>query len=162
MKFENIPTWPEWQHASSSFMQIRAHKPKLVRIDDLVKKYHQVLDMAKLNILMELKGAIVDWAADKIDRQAESGRLAAMQALEEVVLRKLYELDGWGKHRYLKVVCIGFEIKAGAYSDRTPASEDTRRKEETVDIAKRCNELRAAIQAAYNKYQAYVAAKHLT
>ena len=80
-EFNHIPTWPEWQRASASSMQIRAMKPKLVKIDDLVKKYHQALDMSKLNILMELRKAIEDWAADKIDRNADTGRLEAMQAL---------------------------------------------------------------------------------
>ena len=159
MKFENIPKWPEWQQASSSAFQIRAKKPKLVRIDNLIKKYHQVLDMSKLNILMELKKAIEDWTADKIDRNVGTGRLDAMQALQEVVLRKLYELDGWGKHRYLKAVCMGYQVSSGPYSNRKPADNEARRKEETVEIGARVQTLCAAIREAYAKYQSYAVTK---
>ncbi len=38
MRFNNIPTGTERQRASSSFMSSRASKPKLVRIDDLIKR----------------------------------------------------------------------------------------------------------------------------
>jgi hypothetical protein len=156
MKFETIPTWPEWQKASSSFLQVRANKPKLARIDELIKKYHQVLDMSKLNILMELKTAILDWAADKIDRDATTGRLEAMQALLDIVVRKLYELDGWGKHRYIQAVCIGYVIKTGDYDPNLkPANDQQRQKDETVDVGQACNQLRRAIAAAQTAYRAY-------
>ena len=132
MKFNHIPTWPEWQRASASSMQIRALKPKLVKIDDLMKKYHQALDMSKLNVLMELRKAIEDWAADKIDRNADTGRLEAMQALLDIVVRKLYELDGWGKHRYIKVACIGYVVKTGDYNPNLkPLDDRQRQRDET-------------------------------
>lgn len=175
MKFEKIPTGPEWQQASASSMTIRAMKPKLVRIDNLVKKYHQVLDMGRLNILMELKQAIIDWTADKIDRDASTGRLQAMQALEEIVLRKLYELENWSNHRYLKVICIGYRIATGEYDENKKpipvkpedrnnpgAIEKQRQRDETVDIGNRVRLLISAIGAARNKYQNYVLAKGIS
>jgi hypothetical protein len=163
MRFENIPTWAEWQKASSSFMTIRASKPKLVRIDNLIKKYHQVFEMSKLNILMELKTAIADWAADKIDRAVTTGRLPAMQALEEIVVRKLYELDGWGKHRYIKAVCIGYKIKTGDYDHtKKPANEQQRRKDETVEIGSRVRTLVTAIQLAHSRYTTYASLQHIS
>lgn len=138
-------------------MTIRATKPKLVRIDNLIKKYHQVLDMGRLNILMELKDAIIDWTADKIDRDVNTGRLEAMQALQEIVLRKLYELDNWCKHRYLKATCIGYRIKTGDYdANKKPASDSQRQKDETVDIGNRVRLLITAIGAAHTMYQGYV------
>lgn len=143
-------------------MSIRATKPKLVRIDNLVKKYHQVLDMGKLNVLMELKTAIVDWAADKIDRNVGTERLPAMQALEEIVVRKLYELDGWGKHRYIKAACIGYKISAGDYDiTRRPASDDARRRDEIVELGSRVAALTAAIKTAHARYNVYVNLKHI-
>lgn len=159
MAFRDIPTWAQWKSRSSSFLSTRANKPKLVRIDDLVKKYHQVFDMSKINILMELKAAIIDWTADKIDRDVGTGRLQAMRELEEAVLRKLYQLDGLGKHQYLTAVCIGYEITTGAY-DRTltPADERQRRRNETVDIGTSVGQLIAAIRVAHTTYQGYVLA----
>lgn len=161
MKFDNIPTWQEWQSASSSFMTIRAHKPKLVRIDNLIKKYHQVFEMSKLNILMELKNAIIDWTADKIDRNVSTGRQEAITALEDVVSRKLYELDGWGRHRYLTALCVGYEVKTGSYAAPKPKDESERRKRETVDVGNRCSDLIAAIRAAHAKASLYVTSKHI-
>ncbi len=143
-------------------MTIRALKPKLVRIDSLVKKYHQVLDMGRLNILMELKSAIIDWTADKIDRDVYTGRLPAMQALEEVVLRKLLELENWSNHRYLKAICIGYRIGTGAYDEnKKPKDDKQRRMDETVDIGNRVRLLTAAIAAARTTHQSYVLANNI-
>ena len=157
MQFQKIPTLPEWQQASASgFFQIRSTKPKLVRVDNLMARYHQAFDMSKLNILMELKNAIADWAADKIDRHAESKRWEAMQALEDVVLRKLDELDGWGKHRYLQAVCIGYRYPVPDYDPNlAPASDQARQMDETVDVGKSVTELCDAIRKAHTKYQLY-------
>ena len=158
MKFNHIPTWPEWQRASASSMQIRAMKPKLVKIDDLVKKYHQALDMSKLNILMELRKAIEDWAADKIDRNADTGRLEAMQALLDIVVRKLYELDGWGKHRYIKAACFGYVVKTGDYNPNLkPLDDRQRQKDETLDVGASCADLIKAIGAAEATWRHHVA-----
>jgi hypothetical protein len=41
--------------------------------------------MSRLNILMELRGAIVDWAAGKIDRNAGTERLPAMRMNQDVL-----------------------------------------------------------------------------
>ena len=153
MYFPNIPTLGEWQRASSSTFQVRANKPKLVRIDNLIAKYHQVFDMARLNLLMELKTAVVDWAADKIERDASSGRLQAMRALEEVVVRKLTELDGWTKHRYTKVACLGYAVKAGDYDAKCKApTRIVRNSQEQAEVATRCAELVTAIRAAHQKW----------
>ena len=161
MRFQNIPTWTEWKAASSSFMRIRAKKPKLIRIDNLIKRYHLALGMSKLNVLMELKFAIADWAADKIDRAVGTQRLPAMQALEEIVVRKLYELDGWGKHRYIKAVCIGYKIRTGDYDHtRVPANEQQRRRDETVEIGHRVSALIAAIKLAHSRYNVYASLQH--
>jgi|GEM_PF-1954923 len=162
MKFDNIPTWLDWQRQSSSSMTIRATKPKLVRIDNLIKKYHQVLDMGRLNILMELKDAIIAWTADKIDRDASTGRLEAMQALQEIVLKKLHELDNWCKHRYLKAACIGYRIKTGDYdANKKPPSDTQRQKDETIDIGNRVRLLSTAIAAARTTYQGYLLAHNI-
>jgi hypothetical protein len=161
MKFVNIPVWEEWKKASSS-SGIRSFKPKLARIDNLVQKYHQVMDMSKINILTELKNAIIDWAADKIEREAGTGRLQAMQALEEVVLRKLEEFDGWGRHRYLKVVCIGFEVVTGPYGNQAPLNDKVRRMDEIVDLGNECNSMTGAIKDAFKKYKDYAKDLHLT
>ncbi len=156
-KFTHIPTWPEWQRASASSMQIRAMKPKLVKIDDLVKKHHQALDMSKLNILMELRKAIEDWAADKIDRNADTGRLEAMQALLDIVVRKLYELDGWGKHRYIKAACFGYVVKTGDYNPNLkPLDDRQRQKDETLDVGASCADLIKAIGAAEATWRHHV------
>lgn len=163
MRFDNIPTWPEWKRASASFMRIRASKPKLKRIDELIKRYHKVLAMSKLNILMELRTAIAGWAADKIDRRAGTNRLPAMQALEEIVVRKLYELDGWGKHRYIKAACIGYRISTGDYDHtRQPASATDRRKAETVEIGHRVSALIQAIKLAHSRYNVYTSLQHVS
>ncbi len=169
MRFEDIPTWDLWKSSSSSFLTIRANKPKLVRIDDLIKKYPQVLGPSKLNILMELKNAVIDWAADKIDRDAVTGRLPAMKALEEVVTRKLNELDGWGDHQYLNVVCIGFAAQLPPYSEAARPAGFTveqraqqRRVNELLDIDATCQKLIGGITGAYRLYQAYKARKKIT
>jgi hypothetical protein len=65
-------------------------------------------------------------------------------------------LDGWGKHRYLVVVCMGFEIATGVYDpNRAPASPDQRRRDETNEVAGRCRELTAAISAATAQYNQF-------
>lgn len=162
MPFRDIPTWPVWKSQSSSFFASR-NKPKLARIDNLIKKYHQVLDMSKINILMELRSAIIDWTADKIDRNVGTGRLGAMRDLEDIVLRKLYDLDGWGRHRYLMTTCIGYEIKTGAYDEnRVPASDRQRRRDEIVDVGTSVTALIGAISAAYTSYQTEIGITGLT
>ena len=100
MNFANIPTWDQWMARSSLFFESRTGPAKSV--DDLVKRYYHVQEVAKLNILMALKDAIVKWEDDKIARGVASRREEAMTALMEVVLRKLRELDGWGKQRALR------------------------------------------------------------
>jgi len=163
VKFNNIPTWEQWKNASSSTFQIRSSKPLLVRIDNLIKKYHQVFDASKLNILMELKDAIADWEDDKSKRDVRTGRMEAMEALMEVVLRKLYELDGWGKHTYIKACCIGYHLGTGAYDEnRVPAGPDprrTRQREETLEIGSRVTSMIKAIIDAFSLYQTYKAAE---
>lgn len=165
MKFLNIPTLEQWKNASSSFFQsasARPNKQTLVRVDELVKKYHQVFDVAKLNILMELKDAIVAWEDDKIARDVGTGRLGAMKALMEVVLRKLSELDGWGQHQYLKVCCIGYPTGTGTYRDaRVTVSADARGKEEAADIDSQVAELKGAIVGAHGSYILYKATKQI-
>jgi hypothetical protein len=175
MRFETIPTWEIWKAASSSFLRIRSSNPNLARIDALIQKYHQVFDMAKLNIMMELKDAVAAWAADKIDRGVATQRLEAMQALEEVVLRKLKEMDGWGKHRYLHVSCLGFEIKTGDvdtvinnagktlgyvasdYRGYTLPSAPKKYPhfDDRADIIARSAIMKQAIGLAYDKYRAH-------
>ncbi|HUI43921.1 MAG TPA: hypothetical protein VL523_18315 [Terriglobia bacterium] len=181
MTFKNIPTWAQWQ-------SVRGPKPvppipgslvksPLYRIDELIQKYHQVFDMSKLNILMELKNAITDWAAASLAGSAPSAsRLEAMQALMEIVIRKLHELDGWGKHRYLKATCLAYEIATGAYDEnKVPGGpyakpEDvpppgqlakTRQRDETAEIAGRVTKMRNAIAAAYTGYQSYRATESI-
>ncbi len=166
MRFDKFPTWIEWRAARGPDPPPvigTAPKPPLIRIDELVQKYHQVFEMSRLNILMELKNTIITWTVHKIQTDPTgTNRLEAMRALQEVVLRKLIELDNWGKHRYLNVVCIGYEAKTGAYNeDRKPANAKQRQWDETIEIDQRCSTLKAAIAAAFNKYQEYKRTKNI-
>jgi len=172
MRFERFPTWPQWERASTSFMEkltakpslaqfnptfARANKAKILAIDDMVMRYHKVLDMSKLNLLMQIREAIIDWASDKIDRDASSGRLAAMRALLDVTLRTIAELDQWGRHRYVKAACIGYQIETGAYEkDWSPKNAARRRKLDDADVATSCADLVMAIEKAQTAYQHYV------
>jgi hypothetical protein len=149
MYFKNIPKWPVWYIERGGWDKKQMFNAKLSRIDDLIKKYHHVEDMSRLNILMELKDAIMDWADDDYDPE----RLEAMQALEEVVLRKLCELDRWGRHRYLKVVCLGYQIKTGEYDEnKLPSSIQERDLNEEIELGKRIASLQSAITSAHTKY----------
>lgn len=132
-------------------MRIRALKPTLVRIDNLIRRYHQVFDMSRLNVLTELRQAIADWAADKIDRDSNSKRWPAMEALEDITLRKLHELDNFGKHRYTRAMCIAFELKTGDYQSAPPKHDVERFNKENEDIDSRTDQLRQAIIQAYNQ-----------
>jgi hypothetical protein len=165
----------------------RANKAKSAAIDDLVKRYNLVLDMSKLNILMALREAIIAWAVDRnYAAAARAGRPAPsnqsnvrsmgtlchaipardaqeddrMQALLDITLRTIAELDGWGRHRYVKAACIGYQLKTGAYEpSRKPASAELRRQADEADIAKSCVDLVGAIQQAQTAYQHYVNTK---
>ena len=90
MQFNDVPGWTEWQKASSSFAQRRAGKPRLVAIDNLVKAYPTAAN--KRRALLNLRGAIREWAGDKLERGASSGRVEAMEVLLDVVKRKLPQL----------------------------------------------------------------------
>jgi hypothetical protein len=172
MRFDHFPTWPQWEAASTSFMEkltakpalaqfhptfARPNKAKVLAIDDMVKRYHKVLDMSKLNLLMQIREAIIDWATDKIDRDVGSGRLAAMKALLDVTLRTIAELDQWGRHRYVKAACIGYQIATGAYrQDLTAADAAERQRNDDADATRSCADLILAIQKAQTAYQHYV------
>jgi len=166
MNFDNIPTWEQWKNASSSFMQIRATKPTLVRVDNLVKQYPVAQGAAKVTTLKDLKHAIADWDTDKIDRGVKTGRLEAMQALYDIVLRKIYQLDGWATHGYILTSCVGYKLGTGAYDEnKVPAGPDTwntRRREETVEIGSRVAKMTAAIASAHGSYQAFKASKSIS
>jgi hypothetical protein len=165
MTFRNIPTWAEWQNA-------RGQRPvppvpggpksPFFRIDELIQKYHQVFDMSKLNILMELRNTIIEWATASLAGPAPAApRLEVMQALMDIVIRKLHELDGWGKHRYIKATCLAYALTTGAYDEnKVPAGPDpakTRHREETQEIGVRVRQLITAITHAYTGYQTYKA-----
>jgi len=176
MRFEKFPTWAQWEMASTTSRDIRfakpvfgvqlpfgrANKPKVLEIDDLVKRYHLVFDMSKLNILMRLRDMILDWSKDKVERDASTGRLLAMQALLDVTLRTITNMDGWGNYRYVKAVCIGYEVETGAYDPSwMPKNSARREKVDEADIAKSCADLIGAIQKARGDYDNYVAQKSL-
>ena len=38
VRFNDVPSWDVWKKQSSSTFQIRSHKPRLVRIDNLIKQ----------------------------------------------------------------------------------------------------------------------------
>ncbi|MDX2178062.1 MAG: hypothetical protein SFV18_00630 [Bryobacteraceae bacterium] len=150
MIFGDIPTLAEWTRESRSFWGgDRRLKPKLVKIDDLVGRYHRVMFQGKVNILYELRNAIADWAADKIDRDTRSGRWAAMRALEAVVLRKLAAMVGWEGRKYTGAVCIGYRVGIGAYPSSNPYN---RAHAEQLDVGRRIECLTAAIKKAYSEY----------
>lgn len=172
MRFVKFPTWVQWEAASSTMMEkVTANQmfgkvqPKVghvnrataLAIDDLVKRYHLVLDMSKLNILMELREAIVSWASNKNDREASLLRLAAMQALLDVTLRTMVELNGWNKHRYVKAACIGYEIKTGEYNpDKMVFDAANRTVLENADVRNSCVDLIGAIKNAWAAYNYYI------
>lgn len=166
MKFENIPTWEQWKNASSSFLQIRKHKPKLVAIDNLVKQYPLAQGAAKLTVLKDLKHALTAWADDKANRGVGTGRGEAMNALWDIVLLKLYQLDGWAKHGYILTSCLGYRLGTGDYDEnKVPAGPDkwnTRQREETVEIGSRVAKMTAAITSAHSSYQAFKASKSIS
>src|SRR6516162_7017855 len=94
--FNDIPSWDAWKKASSSFLQSRAAKPKLVRIDDLIRAYPNVPGSKKRSALVDLSLALYEWAADKLERDVGTGRLEAMQALEKIVQKKLVTIPPSG------------------------------------------------------------------
>ena len=164
MKYADIPSWRQWKSDSSSFLQWRSSKPYLVRIDKLIQEYHLSAPMSQKNILVELKDSLQQWAADKLDRQVGSGRLAAMQALADIVLRKLDQFDRWGSHRYDDVVCIGFRVQTGQFEViagehrvkyRGYNSSDLNKldSDNTIDIRGRTTTMINAIRAAHRQYQ---------
>lgn len=166
MRFDNIPTWEQWKSASSSFLQIRATKPTLVRIDNLIKQYPLAQGAAKVTTLRDLKHALTAWADDKANRGVGTGRGEAMDALWDIVLLKIYQLDGWTTHGYVLTSCIGYRLGTGAYDEnKVPAGPDTwntRRREETVEIGTRVAKMTAAIVSAHGSYQAFKATKSIT
>jgi hypothetical protein len=185
MTFNNIPTRMQWQNSRGPKPlppAPGAQKSPLFRVDELIQKYWQVFDMSKLNVLMELKNTIIEWSAENIRQGASpaANRLEAMQALMEIVLYKLYELDGWGKHRYIKVACLGYVIQTGKYDETRkplppgpanpaasrggkplPPIPTPREREERIEIEGRVAKLQAAIAAAHTGYQGYKASESI-
>jgi hypothetical protein len=85
-----------------------------------------------------------------------------MQALIDVTLRTIAELDGWGKHRYVKAACIGYEVATGDYNqNKTPTNAADRKNREEADVEKSCKDLIEAIEEAWAQYQNYVTLNRL-
>jgi len=167
IEFKDIPTLQDWKLATKSgFMCSKSEESKLQVIGELIDKYNHNYEIARHNILMELKDAIVDWAEGKTG----TGLLEAMQALEAIVLKKLAALDQWGIRRYLKAVCIGYELQTEEWESL--ANEDrmkyrgydskglyTKQMDDQLDVNLRCGEMKKAIRLAYDNYQPLVRAR---
>ena len=165
MRFEKFPTLAQWQASASMIGKVSNNQmfgklqptagkgPALVMaIDDLVKRFHMVMDMSKLNILMELRERMYEWASNKADCDNNPVRLNATQALLDVTLRTMVELNGSNKHRYVKAACIGYDVKTGRYTLKKPTDDATRMADEQADALARCDELVGVIRAAWRAY----------
>jgi hypothetical protein len=155
MRFDDLPTWKEWQKKSSSFLQKRSNKPKLVAIDNLVRDYWFTPPSEDRALLISLSNALYEWAQDKIDRAVDTGRLEAMRALEEVVQRKLNALVPQG---YEEVVCIGYDIPCGEFQDVANRLGVVYRglENDLKDVRGRCGVMKQAIRLAYQQYQLHL------
>src|SRR4051812_30521288 len=165
MRFEKFPTLVQWQTSCSMIGKVSNNQmfgkvqPTVGRghalvaaIDDLVKRFHMVMDMSKLNILMELRERMYEWASNKTDCDVNPKRLDATQALLDVTLRTMVELNGSNKHRYVKAACIGYDVKTGRYTIKKPTDEATRMAHEEADAMASCGELVGVIRAAWKAY----------
>src|SRR3954452_11126094 len=93
MTFNEIPTWKAWKEASAGhWYSRRGAKPYLVKIDYLIKQYAGGTSV-RYPVLLGLRQALNDWYDDKIGRGAGSERWDAMDALVEVVNRKLKDVE---------------------------------------------------------------------
>ena len=156
--FADIPSNEVWKKMSSSFLQ-SSNKPTLTAINDAIRKCVPGYRPA----LVSLSDALLAWAADKLDRKVDSGRIEAMRGLEEVVQRKLREQDNISRQKYNEVVCISYQIQTGEF-DKTnkvqyrgfdlaavTGSQDVMR-EARLDINDRANLMKQAIRLAYNQH----------
>jgi hypothetical protein len=157
MRFTDVPTWKEWQKASSSAFQTRSTKPKLKVVDDLIKNYPLNSIPSPRPALIDLSNGIYDWADDKLERDADTGRLEAMQALDDVVQRKLQASKPGG---YEEIVCIGYDLPTGEFDKSKQNPVDNRKgvvysgiSNDQLDMQGRAHELKKVIRTAYQLYE---------
>ncbi len=160
--FSDIPSLEEWKQKSSSFLQRRANKADVVKLDELIEQYHESTPMTRLNLLMLMNDTLAHWASDKVARGVGSGRTAAMQALEAVVLRKLAMQTGWGAHRYHEATCIGYQVQTGEFRQvggqwivdyrGRRGGQGTRSMQDSMDVGGRIAVLKRAIETAHQRY----------
>ena len=150
MQFNDVPSWTDWQKASSSFMQRRAAKPWLVAIDKAVKAYPAASD--KRRALRDLACAIREWDGDKVERGASTGRGEAMAALFQIVRTKLDQLPP--TKAYDEAVCIGYDIPTGQFQ-AVPGRLGVAYSgvdDEQNDLRARADQIKSVIQTAYKAH----------
>jgi hypothetical protein len=150
--------------------------PEMKQIDDLIQRYYQVMPMARINTLNELK-PIIDTLLGKtpkpvvkltqLDNPAAK-TYEALQALKEAVARKLKTVIP-ANALYDQVVCLGYSIQTGTVRDylnpagtawNSAAGGYMGYKNPKTDLTARCNQMIAAIKTAYNLNQQKMVIPH--
>ena len=120
MYFPDIPKLDDWKKFTGRprFSTVQP-SPEMKKLDQLIQQYHQVMPMARINTLVDLKPAINAWQqknpkppANKFAAVAEGDPYGAVNALGDVVGRKLKTAVP-STSPYNKVVCLGYSIKTG-------------------------------------------------
>jgi hypothetical protein len=176
MYFPDIPKLADWKTFTLRGPLVAVPKggappitPEMKQIDDLIQRYYQVMPMARINTLNELK-PIVDSLLAKtpkpvvkltqLDNPAAK-IYEALQALKEAVARKLKTVIP-ANALYDQVVCLGYSIETGTVRDYLDPSGTVWKstgggymgyKNPKTDLAARCNQMIAAIKVAYTLNQ---------
>lgn len=176
MYFPDIPKLDDWKKFTGRprFSTVEP-SPEMKKLDQLIQQYHQVMPMARINTLVDLKPAINAWQqknpkppANKLAAVAEGDPYGAASALGDVVGRKLKTAVP-STSPYNKVVCLGYSVKTGTLRAYVSGRADWNQTasgyigdaDPDIDLQKRCAQMKEAIQKANALYNTEMLAKHV-
>lgn len=176
MFFSDIPKIGDWKQFTGrgpapSWTKIKPAPPpaEILKLDEMIQRYAQVMTMARINVLYEMYPLVTGWVqtAPKpaVNQLAPStgGLYEAMQALKEVVARKLKQIAP-NASPYNQVVCVGYSVETGTIRDIAAAYKAQWGVDKSggayvglndpkTDMTRRCQQMIKGIQQAYALHQ---------
>lgn len=143
MRYEDIPNVNAWKVDAYSLHQFPID-PIVVNIGDMLTKYYQAFSpMAKRNLLADLEKSCLAWKPPKPGN-------AAMDALLEVVKRRLAYSSGSIGHVYDNVVCVSYSVTTGEFVPGTDVVVYRGKLDDEQDMRQRVNNMKTAFNQARN------------
>jgi hypothetical protein len=176
MYFPDVPKLDDWKKFTGRprFSTVQP-APEMKKLDQLIEQYHQVMPMARINTLVDLKPAIIAWQqknprppVNKLAAVPEGDPYGAVNALGDVVGRKLKTAVP-STSPYNKVVCLGYSIKTGTLRAYVSGRADWQHTangyigdaDPDIDLQNRCAQMKEAIQKAHVLYNTEMLSKHV-